>query len=320
MATESRERKVLPFEVKAIQTDGSGGFEGYVAVFNNIDEVGDIIQPGAFTADLPDWLATGFVGGINHEWDEPIGHPSEAREDDKGLFIRAVFDASPNAQAVRAAMTPHPVTKRATIQRLSIGYTCQSKFLDGFDEVNAYWRSVGYTPSPTDLERAKKGARLLTRVKLYEGSPVMTPANTAAAITNVKSLESKRFVDHSQETVSVIKGAFEAVEAFVRRAETRLEARVKAGRVLSASNRAALKDLYDTHANLMKTHQDMLAKLKDILDRTDPDRGEPDGDEASDKPEMPKAQTVAVETSPKFDPDALLASIAGVLYATDPTR
>ncbi|WP_410318431.1 HK97 family phage prohead protease, partial [Klebsiella pneumoniae] len=37
----------VPFELKAV--DDAGNFEGYAAVFNNVDLGDDVILPGAFT-------------------------------------------------------------------------------------------------------------------------------------------------------------------------------------------------------------------------------------------------------------------------------
>ncbi len=37
----------VPFELKAV--DEAGNFEGYAAVFNNVDLGDDVILPGAFT-------------------------------------------------------------------------------------------------------------------------------------------------------------------------------------------------------------------------------------------------------------------------------
>lgn len=313
-------RKSVDFAVKAVSSAGSGSFEGLAAVYCNIDEVGDIIAPGAFTADLPAFLAEGFIGSINHDWDHPIGHPAEATETKDGLYIRAVFDASEDAQDVRSAMTPNPETGRATVRRLSIGYRAECRYLEGVDEVKAWWASVGYTPSDLDMSRALKGARLLTRVKLIEVSPVVQPANTLASVTGVKSLETKRFADHSREVVSALKGATEGLEAFVQRAEGRVNARVKAGRELSNANWTALKNLYDSHMDLMKSHGDMVARLKELLDRTSPESSE--SSESGETEVMtvntPKqAPTDGVETAPKFDPEAMYAAVARTLHEID---
>ena len=44
-----------PFEVKFADAGTPGTFEGYGAVFGNIDAYGDVIQKGAFKETLRDW-------------------------------------------------------------------------------------------------------------------------------------------------------------------------------------------------------------------------------------------------------------------------
>lgn len=300
------ERKSLSFEVKAVSADGTGSFEGIANAFHNIDDVGDITAKGAFAADLPSFLASGFIGSINHDWDSPCGHPSDARETDVGLYIKAVFDASPDAQSVRAKMTPHSATGRATVRFLSIGYKAEWRRLQGLNECKAYWSSVGYTPTAQDLQRAEHGARLLTRIKLIEVSPVVRPANTESAITGVKGgLETKHkpFADHSRLVVAALREAVSGSDAFVKRAESRVDARLKAGRELSSSNWQALKELHDEHMSACDTHKGMCERLKAILDRTAP---------KSDDAEPAKPFEV--------DESAVLAAYVATMTATNPAR
>jgi Rod binding domain-containing protein len=170
-------------------------------------------------------------------------------------------------------MTPHPETGRATVRKLSIGYKAiQPRRLDGIDACRAYWASAGYQPTQADLERAEQGPiRLLTRIKLYEVSPVVSPANDLASISGVKGLESKSFADHSRRVVSAAREFSGAFVSFVERAEARAEARVKAGREFSRSNWQSLKELYDEHMAACESHKAICGRMKALLDRTDPD-------------------------------------------------
>jgi HK97 family phage prohead protease len=201
------ERKSIPFEVKAVEDPagaGAGGaFEGIGGCFHNIDSAGDIIAPGAFAADIPKFLADGFIGGLNHNWDNPIGHPVEAKETAEGLHFKAVLDDTPDAQAIRAKMRPHPASGRATIRKLSIGYrTLESEPLKDAEAVRSYWKSAGYAPAAQDESGLKSaftarrhpqtgkdytpGIRLLKKLSLYEVSPVSVPANDRAVVTGAK--------------------------------------------------------------------------------------------------------------------------------------
>jgi HK97 family phage prohead protease len=253
------EHKVRSFDLKA--TDDGAGFEGLGAVFHNIDGVGDIIAPGAFADELPQFLQSGFIGGLNHNWDVPIGHPIDVKETPEGLYIKAIFDDSDDARNVRAKMVPSPVSGRATIRQLSIGYhEKDAQFLKSHDEVKAYWLGKGYEPTPDDLRalESRKTVRLLKKVSLYEVSPVTRAANSRAAIFSAKGGPESRpsFTDHSRQVVS-------AVEEFARRAASRIEVRQKDGREISAANRRDLQTVHDSLSGCTGT-------IRTMLDRTAP--------------------------------------------------
>lgn len=305
------EYKTLAFELKGTSDDGYGTFEGVGAAFHNIDKVKDIIAKGAFQDDLPEFLSSGFIGGQDHNWTSPIGHPYEAKEVDGGLSFKAVFDNTPDGQSTRAKMAVNPISGRATIQKLSIGYkTIESKQLDE-QEVKSYWDSAGYKPSPADLERSKGGVRLLTKLKLFEVSPVLHPANDLAAIHGVKSLVPEDFAEHSQLVASALRESLEVVEAFSKRYEGRAEARFKDGREISAANWTAMKDVHDRHVAMSDEHTAIGEKMAAILERTKPkEKAAPPLQVAKTSPEP-----VAV---PAIDYASVMAQYAQTMYATNP--
>ena len=59
-----------PFEVKFAEDDKAppGAFEGYGAVFGNIDSHGDVIGPGAFAKSLLERERAGRGGPPKHCW------------------------------------------------------------------------------------------------------------------------------------------------------------------------------------------------------------------------------------------------------------
>lgn len=163
--------------------DDGGEFEGLASVFFTVDEspLADIIAPGAFDRDLPFFLAEGFIGGPNHDWDCPIGRPVEARETPEGLYLRARLSNTARAGEVRTLL------RDGVLRKLSIGFRAlERRRLESAEDVAAWWAGVGYDPSAEEVRRARNGARLLTRVRLYEVSPVAVPANPRAVITAVK--------------------------------------------------------------------------------------------------------------------------------------
>lgn len=174
--------KTFPFELKASSGDGSE-FSGLVSVFHNIDSYGEIVDDGAFDADLPDFMAEGFIGGLNHNWDSPIGTPQKGTKVvSNGLhLVGSVIDTT-------HGLDVRKMLKAGVVKKLSIGYkTMGLTELEDEDAVKAYWEQKGYTPNAQDIARSARGAVVLTRLKLYEGSPVTVPANDLAMITAVKA-------------------------------------------------------------------------------------------------------------------------------------
>lgn len=178
------EYKALPFSLEIGEGEAArtgAEFRGYASSFHNIDDSfwGDIIQPGAFKADLPDFLADGLVMW-QHDWDEPIGKPTDAKEDAKGLYIQATVADTARGRDARVLI------RDGIVKKLSIGFQALGReWLEDEDQVRAYWSKWNYLPVASDTAKAKFGARLLTRIKLYEISPVSVPANRNATITEI---------------------------------------------------------------------------------------------------------------------------------------
>lgn len=185
-ATETTEHKTVRFEVKATGNDGSTG-EGIGNAFFQVDTYGDIMAPGAFVLDLPAFKESGFIGGINHDWSNPIGKPTDAKEVQEGLWLSWTLSDTAHGKDVKVLL------KDGVIRKLSIGYkTLQSEYLESMEAVNAFWSGNNYAPTQRDTERAAKemawgGVRLLKRVELFEVSPVTRPANDGSVITGVKT-------------------------------------------------------------------------------------------------------------------------------------
>ncbi len=230
-------RKRFAWDLKA-ETDGAGGFSGYGSVFHNVDDswYNDVMVPGCFADCLTRFLQTGFVGGMNHDWDQPIGRCLEAREDAKGLFLSAKLSDTEHAREVRTLLQDGVVT------RLSIGFRVLGReYLETESQVMAYWAKWGYQPTEQDRAKAVHGARLITRTELYEVSPVAVPANPLAEITSVKSSSGVPqtglpLADHSGAVLA-------AVEEYLARVESVAERRAADGRGMSQDHAAGLRTL-----------------------------------------------------------------------------
>ena len=147
----------IPF---ALTKADAGSFEGYAAVFDNVDRQGDKIARGAFAGTLARFLEDGVIGW-QHDVSEPIGYPLEVREDGRGLYLRAAFQSSPAAQQVRSII----------LERDRAG--------------KGFGLSIGYLVRPGGSYQ-DGDTRVLTDLDLLEVSLVSVPANDLATVTGVK--------------------------------------------------------------------------------------------------------------------------------------
>lgn len=147
------ELKTMPTAFKA---SAKRDIEGHAAVFGNRDSYGDIIQPGAFARTLSN--DRGRIKVLwQHDPSNPIGKPSEMREDETGLFVKARIADTTLGRDAMALIESEIVTE------LSIGYTA---VVEEYDH--------------------ERDVRHLTEIKLFEFSPVTWAANELAKITAVK--------------------------------------------------------------------------------------------------------------------------------------
>ena len=162
----------LPFEIK-FQADSvtTGSFEGYGAVFGNVDSYGDVIVKGAFRDSLREWkklkklppmLAQHGGLGLSDDDGIPVGKWTALEEDETGLKVegRLINLDTDRGKRLYGAM------REGVLDGLSIGYRVK-RF------------TVGTKP---DEPRRK-----LEQIDLREISIVTFPANERARARNVKS-------------------------------------------------------------------------------------------------------------------------------------
>lgn len=166
------ETKLTTFEVKFAADGAAGTFEGYAAVFGNLDSYGDVIQKGAFKETLRDWKrskrlppmlhqhAGGFFGGADDLL--PIGKWTSMVEDDTGLLAegKLINLDTERGKGIYGAM------KEGVLDGISIGYVAKE------------W-ALGTKP--------EEPRRTLKKIQLVEASIVTLPANDKARVSAVKS-------------------------------------------------------------------------------------------------------------------------------------
>lgn len=199
----------LACELKEIKLAPSGdtmSFEGYGAVFGNVDAYGDVIAPGAFAAYLADaksgkqpWPAMlAQHGGMGLSADDmtPIGVWTDLAEDGTGLKVSGKLADTPRGREIHSLMKMDP---RPAIDGLSIGYIAKE------------WEPRSKPEDPR---------RTLKRIDLMEISPVTFPANRLARVASVKGLE-------DLSTIREIEDYLRDVGGFNRNEAKALIARIK---------------------------------------------------------------------------------------------
>lgn len=224
-------RKILPFqnaEVKAVSDssnpDIAGEIEGYAAGLLNIDRGQDIIFPGAFDKDLPEFLQDGVVC-YQHDWTAVIGKSTfveERLEPDYGLFTKS------NIVSTTLGSDVMKLVRTAVLKKLSIGYRLKE---GGYSVLNR--ETLVATLKERKILDKKVGEiledfdrRKLTEVfglfdiKLFEYSVVTRPMNPNADITGAKGeldgggelLDGLPFAEHPLVVLDAVKGYAERLK------------------------------------------------------------------------------------------------------------
>lgn len=165
------------FEVKFADDAKPGEFEGYGAVFGNIDSHGDVIEPGAFAASLLERKRSGralppmykmhgaFAGNIH----EPVGVWTEMAEDANGLYVKGRLIGLDTEQG----KWNYALLKDGGLRGLSIG-----------------WRAA---PNGTRKGSGRVGepARYIKAAILREVSLVDDPSNALAQVYAIKAMQAE---------------------------------------------------------------------------------------------------------------------------------
>ena len=86
-------------ELKAVSDDDSGEFEGYGSVFGVVDSYNEVVDKAAFVESLKDFRLPKLQ--LQHSPYMVGGVCLEAREDEKGLYVRGKLNLE--VQAAREA-------------------------------------------------------------------------------------------------------------------------------------------------------------------------------------------------------------------------
>ena len=161
-----RKRPERSFEVRVLDGDAEGRFEGYASVFGVVDSYNTVFDRGAFKKTVKErggWLPIVWM----HNANEPIGR-AQVREDDKGLWVEGQLDLD-----VQRGREVHSGMKKGYITRMS--------------------HSFAKVPDKVRAVKGEDGTEVLhfREVKSFEVSPVTTnfESNEEAQITGVRAEE-----------------------------------------------------------------------------------------------------------------------------------
>lgn len=162
----------VPFEVKFADEAAPGSFEGYGAVFGNIDSHGDVIEPGAFAKSLLDRARSGaslppmykMHGAMTGNRHEPVGVWEHMSEDTNGLHVKGRLIGLDTEQG----KWTHAQVKEGALKGLSIGYR------------------VPPSGSKKGSGRPGEPARYIKTAVLREVSLVDDPSNALARVYGMK--------------------------------------------------------------------------------------------------------------------------------------
>lgn len=164
-------------DIKASNSSGAMTFEGYLAVFGNIDSYGDVIEKGAFQESIKSINSEGKTLPIleNHGgWGmsssdyTPLGFFESIKEDDYGLYVKGKLYSTDRGKNAYIMLKESP---KGSVG-MSIGYCVRGM------------KWAGKIPGDKNDDGV---VRFLTDIDLREGSIVTFPANDKARILDVKS-------------------------------------------------------------------------------------------------------------------------------------
>ena len=168
--------KNLAIKVKAAGEDGGleeGQIEAYASIFNNRDSYGDVMRKGSFAGSLKEWADSGRTMPLlwGHNMSDPnmnLGGIFDAKEDEKGLRIKADFDLdNPTSSQV------YRLVKSGRVSELSFAFD--------------YLKYEDVEPDSKDNEFDGQYYRNVLEVKLYECSIVPIGATPETEVLAVKS-------------------------------------------------------------------------------------------------------------------------------------
>lgn len=169
------------FRLELKQLDESGTFVGKLAVYGNVDDGGDVLDPGCFTKTLQEGGGTVPLCW-QHDTAAPIGI-LKLTDSPNALLCKGTL-----VMSVAKAREAYDLMRAGAVKGLSIGYQ-------------------------TIKQQMTDSVRRLKELRLYEGSLVTLPMNPEAVVTGVK----RQDVKPDTEALEAFRNAERDLKDFHRR-------------------------------------------------------------------------------------------------------
>lgn len=149
----------------------TGEFEGFAAVFGNIDLGNDVVEKGAFLESLAEWKAAGQLPLLTfrHKFGQVIGDLIELNETERGLFARGKLWIKGD-QRIENAVMVHNLLMGTGPKGMSFTFIVKQSHDETVEGENI---------------------RHLDIMKIFEVGIVPFGMNPLAGVTNVKALVSE---------------------------------------------------------------------------------------------------------------------------------
>lgn len=179
LAPAMEHKSLFGGETKILSDEGEGVVEAIVSVTGIVDEVNDIIVPGAYAKTLAQRLPKGVY---SHDWEAPIA---------KALDIKELMPGDPGLPGKTARGEAWPREAGAVMVKAQFNLNTQ-RGRDAYEDVKFFgseqeW-SIGYNvPRGGARVDHKKGIRHIDTLDWYEFSPVLFGAMPMAGTRSVKA-------------------------------------------------------------------------------------------------------------------------------------
>lgn len=247
-------RADVQFEKAAPKGTGDLELAGYASTWG-IDRDNERVDPLAFDGSLTAYMQRNPIVLWQHSSDQPIGRMTAAEVDATGLLVKATIP-KPGDKEDGWKHTAYESIKNGTVRTFSIGGYMDREIKGGewiITNVELMEVSVVSIPSNPDSLFSAAVKALDDGAKAAKAAQERTDQQVAAEVRTITALLQAPTVDHA----AVLEGIKRA------RALCKVDAPevTKAGRVLSKSNEAALRDALTTMQSAVESVAAVLAKL-----------------------------------------------------------